>query len=233
MTTTRIGLLHMDALPDTAIPVQGDYPHLYRHLFRHETVEFVDIHVHRGDAPASLDDCDGWILGGSRYSVYDDLDWIRTAEQIVREASAAERPIVGVCFGHQLIAQALGGRTVKADVGWGVGAQRYESVAPSPWQPGEAPTALLACHQDQVVELPPDAVVWSTSAYCPVAGMTVGEHVWSMQGHPEFTPPICDVIYESRRGLIGDAEVDAAKRTLAAPLSNESIAAAIVRFIGR
>lgn len=233
MTTPRIGLLHMDALPDVAIPVQGDYPELYRHLFRHEAVELVDIHVHSGDGPAAIDDCDGWIVGGSRYSVYDGLGWIITAEQIVRDAVAAERPIVGICFGHQLIAHALGGRTARADVGWGIGARRYESVAASPWQPPGAPTSLLACHQDQVVEPPPDAEVWSTSDYCPIAGMTIGERVWSMQGHPEFTAPVCDVIYESRRPLIGDAEVDAAKRSLSTPLSNESIAAAIVGFVTR
>jgi GMP synthase-like glutamine amidotransferase len=230
MTITRIGLLHMDALPEAAIPIQGDYPQLYAHLFRLESVELVDIHVHRGDAPVSLDECDGWIIGGSRYSVYDDLDWIGTAEQIVRDAVAAERPLVGICFGHQLMAQALGGRTTKADVGWGIGARTYDTVDGVPWM-GSASTSLLACHQDQVVVAPSDAEVWSTSDYCPIAGMTIGDRAWSMQGHPEFTPRVCDVIYEARRQLIGDTEVDAAKRTLTRPLSNEAIAEAIVRFV--
>lgn len=230
--TTRIGLLIMDELPAAALPVLGDYPELYDHMFRDEAVELIDIHVHRGDAPASLDDCDGWIVGGSRYSVYDDLDWIRTAEQIMRDAVAAERPLVGICFGHQLMAQALGGRTTKAVTGWGVGVRRYDTVESVPWIRGsDDATSLLACHQDQVVEAPPGATVWSTSDYCPNAGMTIGERAWSMQGHPEFTAAVCDVIYESRRAIIGDDEIDAARRSLAAPLSNATIANAIVNFI--
>jgi GMP synthase-like glutamine amidotransferase len=230
VATTRIGLLIMDELPEVAQPVRGDYPDLYRHLLRRDGVEFIDVLVHRGDAPASLDDCDGWLVGGSRYSVDDDLDWIRTAENVVRDAVAAERPIVGICFGHQLMAQALGGRTSK--VGWGVGVRRYETVEPVPWSPGtDDAMSLLACHEDQVVETPPDATVWSTSDYCPIAGMTIGERAWSVQAHPEFTPDVCDVIYESRRAVIGDDEVDAAKRSFATPVSNAVIADAIVSFI--
>jgi len=230
--TTRIGLLHMDTLSDIGVP-GSDYSDLYAHLFRHEDVEFVDVHVHRGDAPASLDDCDGWIAGGSRYSVYDDLPWIATAEEIVRDAADRERPLVGICFGHQLIAQALGGRTTKAEVGWGVGVRSYDTIAASPWSADGTPTSLLACHQDQVVALPPDGEAWSTSDYCPVAGMTVGERIWTMQGHPEFTPRVCEVIYESRRTRIGGAETDRALRTLADPLSNDEIAASIVGFVNR
>ena len=230
--TTRIGLLHMDDLTDLRVP-GGDYPDLYAHMFRHEDAELVHVAVHRGDAPASLDDCDGWIVGGSRHSVYDDHDWIATAEEIIHQAIGGEHPLVGVCFGHQLVAQALGGRTAKADVGWGIGAKRYETVAASPWSDGGVPTTLLASHQDQVVDLPAAAVVWSSSDYCPVAGMTIGERVWTMQGHPEFSPELCEVVYERRRAVIGDAEVDAALRTLTTPLSNDAIAAAIVGFVNR
>lgn len=225
-------MLHMDDLPEHAVHVQGGYPELYAHLFRTQPVEFVDIAVHRGETPASLDDCDGWIIGGSRYSVYEDLAWIATAEELVRDAVAQERPLVGICFGHQLMAQALGGRTAKAEAGWGIGARRYETVEPLPWAHGERRlTTLLASHRDQVIEVPTDATVWSTADYCPVAGMTIGERAWSMQGHPEFTRGVVDVLYEGRRESLGDAAVDAAKRSLSVPLSNESIAAAIVRFI--
>jgi GMP synthase-like glutamine amidotransferase len=232
--TLRIGLLLVDDLPEHAVPVRGDYPALYDHMFRGLPVDFVDVAVHRGESPASLDDCDGWIIGGSRYSVYDELAWIPTAEEIVRAAVAAERPIVGICFGHQLMAQAMGGRTAKAEIGWEVGARRYDTVEPLAWFPeGRHATTLLASHQDQVVELPPDAIVWSTSDDCPIAGMTIGDRAWSMQGHPEFTPDVGDVLYEGRRRLLGDEAVDAARRSLTMPLSNGDVAAAICRFIAR
>ena len=169
----RLGLLLMDDLPERAVPVRGDYPALYNHLFRDLDVELVTVAVHQGQTPTSIRECDGWIVGGSRYSVYDDLEWIRTTEEIVRVAVATEHPIVGICFGHQLMAQALGGRTEQ--VGWGVGARHYDTIEPLAWFPeGEQRTTLLASHQDQVVELPAGATVWSASDYCPIAGMTIG-----------------------------------------------------------
>lgn len=220
----------MTELPGPSRDVHGDYLSVFRLFFRDHPVELVDVAVHEGDAPASLDDCDGWVISGSPASVYDDLDWIATGEEIVRAAVAAERPLVGICFGHQLVAQALGGRVARAEVGWGIGAQRYETVAAPAWFPESTPaTTLLASHQDQVVAAPAEAVVWSRADYCPIAGFTVGERLWTMQGHPEFTPRLVEVLYESRRDRIGDAVVDAARATLAAPLSNDAAAAAIVR----
>ena len=134
-----------------------------------------------------------------------------------------------MAVGHQMVAQALGGRVEKAQVGWGIGAQRYDTVLPLPSLPGPT-TTLLASHQDQVVQVPADATVWSTSDYCPVAGMVVGERMLTVQGHPEFTPALVAALYDSPRGRLGDAAVDAAKATLTMPLSNGSFADAIVRL---
>jgi GMP synthase-like glutamine amidotransferase len=232
MSMTRIGVLHMDEFPEHAVHVLGGYVELYEHLFRDVPVELVHVPVHHGVTPASLDDADVWVIGGSRYSVYDDLEWIRTAEELIRDLVAAERALVGICFGHQLIAQALGGRTARAPSGWGIGARRYDTLRPLPWfAAGDDHMVLLASHQDQVLEPPAEATVWSTADYCPVAGMTIGERVWTMQGHPEFVPPVVEVLYEGRRAVLGDEAVDAARRSLSRPLSNAAIAEAIVAFV--
>ena len=159
----------MAELPDAAFSVAGPMTALYRQLFHGHAVEVLDVPVHEGATPASLADCDGWMISGSPASVYDDLDWIRTGEEIVRAAHAEERPLIGICFGHQLIAQAMGGRVEKSAGGWGVGARAYDVVRPLPHFDGDTIT-LLASHQDQVVELPSEAIVWSSSDYCPVAG---------------------------------------------------------------
>jgi GMP synthase (glutamine-hydrolysing) len=226
----RIGLLRMAELPDAALGVDGPMAGLYPKLFRPRTVEILDVPVHEGATPESLDDCDGWLISGSPASVYEDLEWIRTGEEIVRTALAEERPLVGICFGHQLVAQALGGRVEKAAGGWGIGAQRYETVQRLPYLDGDTVT-LLASHQDQVVEVPTDATVWSTSDYCPIAGMTIGERMLTVQGHPEYSPALVSALYESRRDRLGDAAVDAAKATLTTPLSNATFAEAILRLI--
>lgn len=226
----RIGVLRMCELPDAALAVHGPYMRLLEMLFERFGVELLDVPVHEGATPASLADADGWLISGSPASVYDDLAWIPTAEELVRDALATETPLVGICFGHQLVAQALGGRVEKAATGWGIGARRYRTVSERAPVAGST-TTLLASHQDQVVAAPPDAEVWSTSDYCPIAGLHVGERMWTVQGHPEYTPRLVAALYESRRERIGDAAVDAAQRTLDAPLSNDAFAEAIIRLV--
>ena len=103
-------------------------------------------------------------------------------------------------------------------------------MCPLPYLEG-GETTLLASHQDQVVEMPAEAIVWSTADYCPIAGFTIGERMLTMQGHPEYTPQLVSALYHSRRDRLGAAAVAAAEATLSAPLSNDSIAEAIVRLI--
>ncbi len=225
-----LGVLCMDDLPRRAQPMLGDYPQLYAHLLRDQPIETVDFAAHRGQLPASVDDCDGWLLGGGRRSVYEELDWVREAEGFVRDAVAAERPVVGICFGHQLVASALGGAVELAEVGWGLGALEYGVTRPLPWYGGERMT-LIASHRDQVVELPPGAEVWASAEYCPVAGMTVGERTWTMQGHPEFTAEVAAELYTARKGVLGEDTVELARATLGRGLSNDDVAAAISAFL--
>lgn len=228
--TVTVGLLRMDDLPEHARHVRGDYPDLYADLFAEEEVRLLDLAVHRGDVPASLDDADVWLLTGSRHSVYDDHEWIRTALDLTRELVATERPTVGICFGHQLFGAALGGEVGPAGR-WGVGVQAYDTAVALPWFPEASPAMhLIASHQDQVLRAPDDAVVWSTAAYCPVAGLLVGERAWSVQGHPEFTADVAHPLYEGRRERLGADVVDAARASLATPVSNRALARAVVRF---
>ncbi len=226
--TVRIGLLRMDLLSVQSPEGNGDYPGLYERMFDDLGVELVDVPMFRGDAPTSLADCDGWIVTGSRHSVYDGHAWIATAEEVVREAVADEVPLVGICFGHQLLAQALGGRVEKAAVGWRIGAQQYEATEPLPWLGGTDPYTLIASHQDQVVEPPSDAVVWSSGDGCPVAGMRVGDRAWTVQGHPEFTPGVATEIFRSRVEKLGADAVERAVESMTRPLDNRRIAEAIV-----
>jgi GMP synthase (glutamine-hydrolysing) len=224
----RIGLLRMTEFPDATKRLHGTYADVFERFFSKHRVEIVDVPVHEGAAPTSLADCDGWVISGSPQSTFEDHDWIRTGEQIIRAAAAEEHPMVGICFGHQLIAQALGGRVERSPRGWGIGAQRYETVRALPQFAPADSTTMLASHQDQVVELPADGVLWSTSEYCPNAGFTVGERILTMQAHPEFTPHFVTTLYNNRRDRMGEDAVEHALTTLATPLSNDAIADGIV-----
>jgi GMP synthase (glutamine-hydrolysing) len=226
---TTIGILRMSELPAVSYAVHGPHIRLFEMMFEGRDVALLDIPVCDGAAPASLDDADVWIATGSPASVYDGFDWIATAEEIVREAARTESAFVGICFGHQLVAQALGGRVAKAEGGWCIGATDYTTVRPDA-APAGVPMemTLLASHQDQVLGLPDDAVVWATADHCPNAALRVGNRMWTVQGHPEFTPQLVRAVYDSRRDRIGDDKVDAAIATLDRPLSSATVVDAIL-----
>ena len=185
----KIGILEAGLLRDELAGRFDPYPRMFeRFLARSgQPLEFDSCSVVRGETPASVNACDGWLITGSRHGVYENLDWMLRLQDFVRELAAAEKPLIGVCFGHQIIAQALGGEVVKSDRGWGVGLHRYRLDATLPWmqqQPREV--GIYAYHQDQVTRKPPSAKVFLSSDFCPFAGLTYGDSIISVQAHPEF-----------------------------------------------
>jgi GMP synthase-like glutamine amidotransferase len=226
----RAGLLVVGHVDEKSRHIAGDYPELFSALLNPAGVEVVPYAVDAGQFPASLSECDGWLCSPSRLSVYDDAPWIADMEDVMRTAIADEVPFVGICFGHQLLAQALGGRVERSAAGWGVGVQRYDVIDRlSVMEPALDSFAVIASHQDQVVEVPTDARVIATSAYCPVAGLAAGERMWTVQGHPEFVPPVADHLLAGRVDLIGAERVSAARASLAHPTDREAVAHWIAR----
>ena len=154
------------------------------------------------------------IITGSSAGVYEADPWIVDLLDWIRAARGRTR-MVGVCFGHQAMAQALGGRVEKSDKGWGVGLHRYEVVSNEPWMsPVAASVALPASHQDQVVEPPTDARVILRSDFTPFAGLAWGEDAISMQPHPEFTPAFATALTAGRHDRIDPALVERAVDSL-------------------
>ena len=141
--------------------------------------------VHNGIEPEDLSEFDGFLLTGSRRGVYDDDAWIGRLLNLIQRIHRAQIKTVGICFGHQAIAQALGGRVVNWSSGWGVGVHSYKMNWPL--QDSNEKVSLPCCHQDQVVELPPRAKRILMSDFCMNAGFTIDEHILALQPHPEFS----------------------------------------------
>ena len=232
--TLHIGLIQCGHVHPDLVPELGDYPELFADLLGPHGIELTTFDVDHGRFPDDLDRFDGWVISGSANSAYEDLPWIHQTEDLLRRLVAAAVPVVAVCFGHQLLAQALGGRVAKSDDGWGAGVHRYEFLGDAPGWMDPAPTGsvrIIASHQDQVVELPEGAVVLARTDHCPIAAYSLGDSVFAIQPHPEFTAPISRGLVERRRDRIGEAASDAALASLAEPLDQDLVAGWMARFL--
>jgi GMP synthase-like glutamine amidotransferase len=231
---TRIGLLRVGHIDARSRPISGDYLELFTRLLEPHGVALHEFGCDEGDLPASLDDFDGWLCSPSRRSTYDDLPWLPEVSALLRTLIAEERPFVGICFGHQLLAQSLGGEVKRADAGWNVGVQDYEVLAHPAWmEPRRDHIRLIASHQDQVVALPPDATLLAGNAGCPNGGMLVGDRAWTLQLHPEFTPALADSLLAGRVDVLGAEVVEAARASLAGPADHDLVAGWMARFFNR
>lgn len=212
---TRIAILKTGAPPPALAEVHGDYPAMFQTLLG-DDVETTVFDVQLGEWPDPVA-FDGAVITGSAAGVYEDDPWIGALLDWIRLAKG-ELKLVGVCFGHQAMAQALGGRVEKSDKGWGVGLHRYEVASPEPWMtPGAATVAIPVSHQDQVVAVPSGARITLRSDFTPHAGLAWGEDAISFQGHPEFTPAYASDLTAGRRGRIDPTLVDRALESLAGP----------------
>lgn len=223
----HIGILQTGEAPEELIS-GGDYPDFFERLLSGHGFTFDNWRVLDGDFPPDVTAADGWLITGSRLGTYEDHAFIKPLEAFIRRAFAARVPVAGICFGHQIMAQALGGKVEKYTGGWVVGPTEYDFE-------GER-IALNAWHQDQVITPPPGARTLGSNADCAHAalaydapdGAPLG---YSVQGHPEFDDTFTARLVEARgRGLVPDAVLDAARQRLGQKLDREEIAARIARF---
>jgi GMP synthase-like glutamine amidotransferase len=226
----KIGLLECDNVVGRFPTVEGGYREMFAALLQPHTpqLRFSYYEAWRGELPAQTDACDAWLCTGSQYSVYDKLDWIDPLQGFVKKLYREKKPFVGVCFGHQLLAQALGGEVARAKQGWGVGVHEMTILEPEPWmEPPLARCRLQYMHQDQVQRLPGASTLLARAAHCEVAMFRVGDSMLGIEGHPEFTLPYSEALIRARRERIGTERTEAALASLA----RQTDAAAIARWI--
>lgn len=229
----KIGLLECDHVKERLRPIAGDYREMFTELFRRHAaqleLEYFD--VRHGEFPVSVDVCDGYLATGSRFSAYDDEAWIQELKAFVRRLQDADKPFVGICFGHQILAEALGGKVEPAAQGWGIGVHSLNVLKQESWmQPEQSSCGIQYSHRDQVVRLPEHSVLLGESDHCPVAMFRAGETMLGIQGHPEFPAAYVEALVRGRTEQIGAEWVNAAR--FHAPTDEGVITAWLAKFLG-
>jgi GMP synthase-like glutamine amidotransferase len=197
------------------------------------SVTFDTVSIPVGEALPDVDGLEAILITGSTAGVYDNFDWIAPLEDFVRAAHEKKVPMVGVCFGHQLIAQALGGVVRKSEKGWGLGRHVYDVAPGNGIVKGER-IALAASHQDQVITPPTGARTILSSDFAEHAGLLYpGGTTLSVQPHPEFSVgyalACCEMAHD--KGHAPDGLVATARASLAEPLESARLGSAITRFL--
>ena len=224
----KIGILETGRPPGELEARFGRYDAMFGRLlgegFTLETYEVLS-----GRYPAAPEENDGYIVTGSPAGVYEDHQWIPELKAFLRTAKGRAR-LVGICFGHQIMAEAFGGRVEKSDQGWGVGLHRYDVAEGRPWMDPVDSFAIPVSHQDQIVEQPPASSVVAASAFTRFGMLAYEDQpAISFQCHPEFDPAFAEALIETRRERLPTA--DSAIESLRQPNDRPVVARWIRRFL--
>jgi GMP synthase-like glutamine amidotransferase len=225
----KLGLLECDDVVGRFPEVKGGYREMFAALLPRFSFRYYA--AHRGQLPSSPGECDAWISTGSKYSVYEKHPWIDELAAFIR---GSEKPFVGICFGHQMLAHAMGGEVAKAKQGWGVGILPLEILEKESWMEPPLPQVRIQhMHQDQVQRLPEGSVLLGRSAHCEIGMFRIGETMLGIEGHPEFTVAYGAALINARREQIGEPGAQKALQSLKGKSDGPVVGRWIERFLKR
>jgi GMP synthase-like glutamine amidotransferase len=230
----RLTIVQTGEVPEPLRPTFGPYPTMFERMFNGTRGHF-DYEVVTAHDNSLLPDpqrIEGIVITGSPAGVYEDHDWLPPLREFIRRAYAAKTPMLGICFGHQIMADALGGDVRKSEKGWGLGRHTYR-VKGRPGFMLDAPETLsVACsHQDQVIAPPSEAEVLLASDFTPNAGLFYKSgKALSFQPHPEFLDDYALALVELRRGKAPEAVVEEGVASFARTSDSAKMADYIGKF---
>jgi GMP synthase-like glutamine amidotransferase len=230
----RLCILENDSLDPAVEATYVGYGAMFERLLRDAgaTGQFDIFNTVKGQYPDTFDGYDAVLLTGSKADSFSQEPWVLKLKQKVQELLLAKKKLIGVCFGHQLIALCLGARVERAPQGWGAGRMQYKWLAPEfPQSQGLEEIALLASHQDQVFDLPAGARLLASSDFCTVAAYAVQDHVFCVQPHPEFIEDYSAYLLNKRRVALGEEKYTRCTQSLVKGHDGLALARMMVAFV--
>ncbi len=230
----KLTLIQPTEVPEPLRDRFGPYALMFHRMFAAEGFAFETIRLSEGQPLPDPGSLEAVLITGSSAGVYDNhLGWMEPLRQFIRGAYASRTPMVGICFGHQIIADALGGDVRKSEKGWGLGRHVYDVKSRPAAIGGNLPEFAIACsHQDQVIAPPPEAEVFLGSAFTPNAGLTYRNgRAMSLQPHPEFEDDYTIALAEMRRGKAPDELIDTAIASVDRPSDSREVAGYLGAFL--
>jgi len=230
----RICILETDVLRPELVDQYQGYGRMFERLFAKQPIaaRFDVYNVVQGDYPPAGERYDAYLVTGSKADSFGDDPWIQTLKTYLLERYQGGDKLLGVCFGHHVLALLLGGRAARAVQGWGVGIHRYEVKLRPQWMsPALEDLTLLISHQDQVTALPEKATLLASSEFCPVAAYCIEDQVLCFQGHPEFVHDYSKALLDIRQKCIGEPIYTQAMASLEHEHQGTAVAEWMMRFV--
>ena len=230
----KIALILCDHVDEEFLQPYGDYPEMFVNLLRPAIpdLQLVVFDATKGEFPQASTAFSGYLISGSRHGVNDDLPWVVSLEAVIKGLWRAKQKIIGICFGHQLVAKALGGKVITSPKGWGIGMSTNHILQTQRWmQPPKSALNLLISHQDQVVELPEQAQVLAENSHCLYYMLQIDNRILTIQGHPEYNSDYLRALITKRRKKYTSGVYTEAMRSLEKESDNILTAQWIHKFL--
>ena len=230
----RIGILNTDTLKAEFDTKYGQYPAMFNNVLLQSepNLQISSYEVQFGKYPASLDECDAYLITGSKVSAYDDIAWINELKKFIRSLHQHQKKLIGICFGHQIIAAALGGSVERSKKGWHVGIHAATlNKNTALFGSTEQEFHLIYNHQDQVITMPRESTLLASCKNCPIAMLSIADHILSFQGHIEFEIAYARDLLKMRRSILGEDVYLKAYNSLKATSEETKVTDWILKFL--